>query len=289
MNKPFADSSVAFSTFVELLRWRASHQPNEQTYTFLADAETEEARLNYEELDRKARKIAYLLQSMGAAGERALLFYPPGLEYVAALYGCLYAGVVAVPAYPPRLNRSVSRISAMVDDAQATLALTTTPILAKAESRAANVSGLGSLRWLATDDLEDELACGWRDPAVGSETLAILQYTSGSTSAPKGVMLSHANLLHQSWMIRQAAELSPRSLGLIWVPPFHDMGLFCGLLQPLYSDFPVVLMPPLAFLQSPLSCCGPSRATGSPSAAAQISPTPFAHKRFLPSRGGRWT
>ncbi|MCC5691595.1 AMP-binding protein, partial [Klebsiella pneumoniae] len=126
-----------------------------------------------------------MLQSMGAAGERALLFYPPGLEYVAALYGCLYAGVVAVPAYPPRLNRSVSRISAIVDDAQATLALTTTPILSKVEGRTANVPALGSLRWLATDELENDLASGWRDPAVSSETLAILQYTSGSTSAPK--------------------------------------------------------------------------------------------------------
>jgi acyl-CoA synthetase (AMP-forming)/AMP-acid ligase II/acyl carrier protein len=252
MNEPFSDSSTTFGTFVELLRWRSSHQPDRQTYTFLADAETEEARLSYKELDQKARKIAYLLQSMGTAGERALLLYPPGPEYVAALYGCLYAGVVAVPAYPPRLNRSVSRLSAIVDDAQATLALTTTPILSKVEGRVANVSGLGSLRWLATDDLEDDLASSWRDPAVSGETLAVLQYTSGSTSAPKGVMLTHGNLLHNSRAIQQATELSIRTRALIWLPPYHDMGFFTGLLEPLYSDFPVMLMSPVAFVQNPL-------------------------------------
>ncbi len=252
MNKPCSDSSITFSTFVELLRWRSSHQPDRQIYTYLADTKSEEARLSYKDLDQKARKIARALQSMGTAGERALLLYPPGPEYLAALYGCLYAGVVAVPAYPPRLNRSVSRLSAIVDDAQATLALTTAPILDKVKSRIPNVPGLGSLRWLATDDLEEDLATGWREPAVSSETLAILQYTSGSTAAPKGVMLNHSNLLHQSHTIKQAMGLSTRDRGLIWLPPYHDMGLFTGLLQPLYSDFPVILMPPLAFAQDPL-------------------------------------
>jgi acyl-CoA synthetase (AMP-forming)/AMP-acid ligase II len=252
MNKSFPDSSTTFGTFVELLRWRSSHQPNRQIYSYLADTKTEEARLSYKELDQKARKIAHLLQRMGTAGERALLLYQPGPEYLAALYGCLYAGVVAVPAYPPRLNRSVSRLSAIVDDAQAALALTTTPILDKVESRISKVPGLGSLRWLATDDLEDDLATGWRDPAVSSETLAILQYTSGSTAAPKGVMLTHGNLLHQSHTIKQAMGLSTRDRGLIWLPPYHDMGLFTGLLQPIYSDFPVMLMSPLAFAQDPL-------------------------------------
>lgn len=252
MNKPVPDSSTTFSTFVELLRWRSSHQPDRQIYSYLADTRTEEARLSYKELDQKARKIAYLLQRMGTAGERALLLYPPGPEYLAALYGCLYAGVVAVPAYPPRLNRSVSRLSAIVDDAQAALALTTTPILSKVESRISNVAGLGGLRWLATDDLEEGLATGWRDPAVSSETLAILQYTSGSTSAPKGVMLTHGNLLHNSGALQRAFELSTRTRGVIWLPPYHDMGLFTGWLLPLYSDFPVMLMTPLAFVQNPL-------------------------------------
>jgi acyl-CoA synthetase (AMP-forming)/AMP-acid ligase II/acyl carrier protein len=252
MNKPFSDSSTIFSTFVELLRWRSTHQPDRQIYSYLADTKAEETRLSYKELDQKARKIACLLQSMGTAGERALLLYPPGPEYLAALYGCLYAGVVAVPAYPPRLNRSGSRLNAVVDDAQATLALTTTPTLSKVESRISNLPELGSLRWLATDDLEDELATGWRDPAVSSETLAILQYTSGSTSAPKGVMLTHWNLLHNSGALCRAFKLSARTRGVIWLPPYHDMGLFMGWLLPLYSDFPVMLMSPLAFVQNPL-------------------------------------
>src|SRR3712207_6602517 len=100
MNEPFSGPSTTFSTFVELLRWRSSHQPDRQIYSYLADTKTEQVQLSYKDLDQKARKIASLLQSMGTAGERALLLYPPGPKYPAALYGCLYAGVVAVPAYP---------------------------------------------------------------------------------------------------------------------------------------------------------------------------------------------
>ena len=124
-----------FSTFVDLLRYRALHQPDQIAFTFLQDGETELGSLTYQELDRQARAIAAMLQSLNAKDERALLLYPPGLEFICAFFGCLYAGAIAVPAYPPRPNRSISRVQAIVADAQARFALTAKSLLTSVESR----------------------------------------------------------------------------------------------------------------------------------------------------------
>lgn len=240
------------ATLVDLLRWRASHEPERRAYTFLGDGEAEESSVNYGELDRQAQAVAARLETLGVAGgERALLFYPPGLKYVAAFLGCLYAGVVAVPAYPPRLNRSISRLRAIVADSKATVALTTTRILSSLERRSAYAPEMKSLRWLVTDDGKDP-AGRWRRPEVGANTLALLQYTSGSIAAPKGVMLTHGNLLHNLAMIYHALGHTSHSQMVIWLPPYHDMGLIGGVLQPLYAGLPVALMSPTSFLQHPL-------------------------------------
>ena len=132
---PNSEPGFRASSLVELLRGRALQRPDSLAYKFLIDGEGDEVNITYSQLDRRARSIAALLQDEGAAGERALLLYPPGLEYIEAFFGCLYAGVVAVPAYPPRLNRPSPRIQAMVADAQATVALTTGQILGKIERR----------------------------------------------------------------------------------------------------------------------------------------------------------
>jgi len=243
------------STLIDLLRWRAVHQPTQQSYTFLLDGEAAEAHLAYAEVDRQARAIGALLQDAGAAGERILLLYPPGLDYVAAFFGCLYAGAVAVPAYPPnpaRLERTLPRLQAIVNDAQPLVALTTTPILSMVGLLSSMSPDFQNLRWLATDALPPTLADEWRDPAAQPSTLAFLQYTSGSTAAPKGVMLTHANLLHNSALIHRAFAHSTASQGVIWLPPYHDMGLIGGIIQPLYAGFPVTLMSPVDFLQRPL-------------------------------------
>ena len=249
---PFPQAGFEPATLVDLLRWRAAHQPGRRAYTFLPDGEVEESSVRYKELDRQARTVAARLQTLGVVdGARALLFYPPGLEYAAAFLGCLYAGVVAVPAYPPRLNRPISRLRAMAADSKATVALTTTHILSNLERRLAHAPEMKSLRWLATDDGEDQ-AAEWRRPEIGDETLAFLQYTSGSTAAPKGVMVTHGNLLHNLAMIYQGLGYTPDSHMVSWLPPYHDMGLIGGVLQPLYGGFPAALMPPVAFLQRPL-------------------------------------
>ena len=244
-------SPLDCSTLVDLLRGRALHQPDRRVYTFLADGEKEEAHLTYAELDRRARAIGAQLQSLGLFGERILLLYPPSLEYIAAFFGCLYAGGIAVPAYPPRLNRPMPRLQAIVSDAQARAALTTSSILSSLETRFVHLPELAGLHWITTDNLAESLSETWQEPALSGETLAFLQYTSGSTSTPKGVRVSHGNLLHNLAWIQKCFGVVPESRGVSWLPPYHDMGLIGGVLQPLYGGALTMLMAPVAFLQSP--------------------------------------
>lgn len=238
-------------TLVELLRWRAFHHPDQCAYTFLGDG-GEEVSLTYKELDRQARSIGARLQRLGVMGERVLILCPPGLKYIAAFFGCLYAGGIAVPSYLPRLNRPDPRLWAIVRDAQAAISLTTTQVLSNLEARFTHTPDLRALQWLVTDDLIHELGEEWENPSVPSESLALLQYTSGSTASPKGVMVSHSNLLHNLALIHQYFGHTAESRGVIWLPPYHDMGLIGGILQPLYGGFPVLLMSPIAFLQRPI-------------------------------------
>jgi acyl carrier protein len=252
LRTPFSQADFEPTTLIDLLRWRASHQSRRRAYTFQEDGEAGERSVNYGELDRQARIIAARLQALGVAGgERALLFYPPGLEYVAAFLGCLYAGVIAVPAYPPRLNRPISRLRTIMQDSKAIVALTTTHILSNLERRFAHAPEMKSLRWMATDDGNNPTG-EWHPPEIGGNTPAFLQYTSGSTGAPKGVIVTHGNLLHNLGMIYHGLGHTPNSQMVIWLPPYHDMGLIGGVLQPLYGGFPAALMSPVSFLQRPL-------------------------------------
>lgn len=239
------------STIVELLRYRALHQPDTDAFTFLEDGETKASALTYQELDRRSRAIAAQLQALGLSKERALLLYLPGLDYLAAFFGCLYAGVVAVPAYPPRNQRNTPRIQAILADAQAKVALTTTAVLSQMQSLMAQKTEPDNLKWLATDNIPNGIEGTWQQPSLERETLAFLQYTSGSTGTPKGVMLSHGNLLHNAVTTYRCMEHSPNSKFVSWLPIYHDMGLIGGVLQPLYGGFPCIMMPPAAFLQRP--------------------------------------
>ncbi|MBD2298139.1 non-ribosomal peptide synthetase [Nostoc sp. FACHB-190] len=238
-------------TVVEVLGWRSSTQGNQDIFTFLLDGETEQARLTYQELDRLARRTAAQLQAMGLVGERALLLYPAGLDFLIAFFGCLYAGVVAVTAYPPRNQRNTPRIQAIAQDAQAAIALTTTDILPTVQSLISQRTDLGSLQWLTTDNITPGIEDNWQQPHIDQDSLAFLQYTSGSTGTPKGVMISHGNLLHNAQTTRQFMEHSSASKFVTWLPMYHDMGLIGGILQPLYGGFPCIIMPPAAFLQRP--------------------------------------
>jgi acyl-CoA synthetase (AMP-forming)/AMP-acid ligase II len=239
-------------SLVDMLRLRASDQPEKIAIIFLKDGEEEEIPITYAELDRRARMIAAKLQELEGAGERALLLYPPGLEYIAAFFGCLYAGVIAVPAYPPRMNRPAPRIQAIVADSSAVIALTTPEILDSMEKRFEHAPDLESLEWVDTDEIPLGLEEEWQPPELTPDTLAFLQYTSGSTSTPKGVMLSHGNLLHNLEQIRPSFKVNQDDTVISWLPSYHDMGLIGSILGSIYFGAKLVLIAPLDFLQRPL-------------------------------------
>ncbi|MFB2772727.1 fatty acyl-AMP ligase [Pelatocladus sp. BLCC-F211] len=242
----------SFSTLVSVLRHRNLNCANQVAYTFLQDGVREAERLTYQQLDRQARAIAAYLQSFRSIGERALLLYRPGLEFVAAFFGCLYAGVIAVPAYPPQPNRSISRLQAIVADAQATFALTTTSVLTSLKKESFLEPDLNKLNWFATDQIDTDLANSWQEPVISSDTLAFLQYTSGSTGTPKGVMVSHGNLLRNCLDLDLGWQHTADSSILTWLPTFHDMGLIYGVIEPLYKQSHCYMMPPMSFLKKPV-------------------------------------
>lgn len=241
----------ARETFIEAMRERASLSPNRNAYTFLNDGEADETSITYSQLDAEARKIGVLLQEYGYSGERVLLVYPPGIRYIAAFMGCLYAGATAVPVYPPRQNKSPGRIQAIIHDARPTAALTETAVLQKMGDGAAK---LATIHWLNTDGLDslEGVSDGWKPKNAAGDSLAFLQYTSGSTGTPKGVMLTHRNLLSNMELIHKQFAITPEDVAIGWLPPYHDMGLIGNLLTSFYSGIQLVFFSPMDFLQKPV-------------------------------------
>ena len=239
------------ANLVSLVQYRAETEPNEPAFIYLTNSVDNEIVMTNADLDQQARRIAAWLQDRNMFGQRVLLLYPPGLDFIAAYFGCLYAGVIAVPVYPPRRNRSLLRIQSVVKNAQATVALTTEDVIKTVDGMLEETPNLKSLVWFATSTLDEGLGEKWKFPKINSETIAFLQYTSGSTGVPKGVMLTHGNLLHNSQMIHQGFEHTRTGRGVFWLPSYHDMGLIGGIIQPLYCGRPNVIMSPLSFLQKP--------------------------------------
>jgi acyl-CoA synthetase (AMP-forming)/AMP-acid ligase II/acyl carrier protein len=253
------------SSIIDLVKQRAVRRPTMVGFTVLQDGESlganAETSLTYQSLDQHARAIAAVLQSrlysLAAKDDqfapRALLLYPPGLEFITAFLGCLYAGIIAVPVYPPRRNQKFSRLQAIAADSQAAIALTTTSLLNSIERQFTESPELAALPCLATDNLASDQAGNWQEPVITPESVAFLQYTSGSTGIPKGVIVTHGNVLSNSEYLRESAGLSAESISVTWLPSFHDMGLIDGVIQPLYSGFRGILMSPVSFLRQPIS------------------------------------
>jgi len=250
-NNSFLATYPDLANLVDFLNYRAIYQPNQLAFSFLLDGDADEISLTYQELDQKAKAIAALLQSLKAGGERALLLYQPGLEFITAFFGCLYAGVIAVPVYPPRRNQHITRLQAIVADAQAKFALTTTSILTNLERSLEAEPGLAALHYVNTDKINSELAQTWFYSKVNSDTVAFLQYTSGSTGTPKGVIVTHENLLYNEKMIKSAFQHTEETIVVGWLPLHHDMGLIGNVLQPVYLGITSYLLSPMAFLQKP--------------------------------------
>jgi acyl-CoA synthetase (AMP-forming)/AMP-acid ligase II len=244
-----------WTTMVDMLRQRADAQGGERAYTFLADGETESAALTWAELDERARATAALLRARGCLpGDRALLLFAPGLEFIPAFFGALYAGVIAVPAYPPhpsQVNRSLPRLRAVADDSRPAAVLTTADLLPLAAQIGAQVPSLAAATWLALGATDIAAADEWHPPAISGDSLAFLQYTSGSTATPRGVMVSHDNLLHNLAYAHWVEQNDASSVSVSWLPVIHDMGLIEGVLEPAYGGYPAFLMAPAAFLQRP--------------------------------------
>ncbi len=242
-------------TLVDVMLAHGERRREQLAFCFQSDGDLREASLLFGELSTRAQAIAALLQSLQARGDRTLLIFPPGLDFITAYFGCLYAGSVAVVIHPPRIARLpafLSRAHGVCRDATPSVALTTATILELLLDSIDPADALGAVRWFATDLLSDDLSSEWTHPGVTGDDLAFLQYTSGSTSEPKGVMVSHGNLVHNINAISSIFGLSPDTRGVSWLPPYHDMGLIGQILTPAYFGIPITLMSPITFVQRPL-------------------------------------
>ena len=244
------------TTLIDLLTERATRHGARPAFTYLEDGLSEAGAWTFADLDRRARAVAAELQAAGARGERAVLLYPAGLDFLAGLFGCLYAGVIAIPAPPPeasRAKRTWPRLRAIAKDARAAWVLTTGGIRELAGEAEFNDP---PARWLVTDEIADARAADWKRPEVDPKQPAYLQYTSGSTATPRGVAISHRNLLHHLGILQSNCGYGPDSVTVTWMPNFHDYGLVEGLLEPLYNATPCYVMSPFAFVKRPHAWLG---------------------------------
>ncbi len=234
---------------IDILELHAAARPSQVAYRFLDSKGTEIASLDYAALEQRVHAIGSSLVAQGWQGQRALLLYPPGLEFIEAFLGCLWAGVLAVPAYPPKSTRHLGRLRAIIDDAEPAIALTCTHLQSRIERQRQGLSTLQELPLVSTDTLYQEMLAS--RPQLDLDDLAFLQYTSGSTAAPKGVRVSHGNLLDNEALIYKAHGHSPESVLVSWLPTYHDMGLIGQVLQSLYAGAHCILMAPATFLRRP--------------------------------------
>ena len=267
----YLDAQRGRTDIVQCLRDLAAGRPGDLAFERRFEGGAPHASLTYAQLDRRARAIAAQLQDMRLAGQNVVLAYPPGLEFIAGFYGALYAGCVAVPAYPPRA-RTLDRFHALAVDAGAHVVLSTAAAVASMKALPGRIA---SLRWIATDTIADLHSDAWSEHEPDPETLAMIQYTSGSTSRPKGVMLSHANLLANTRAISNAFAVSRESKAVFWLPACHDMGLIGGILAPIHCGIPNTILAPALFVQNPflwLDTISRSRATisGGPNFAYEL-------------------
>ena len=241
------------STFVRLVRQKVNLHPEKQVYIFLSNTGEITEEISFRDLDLKVRTLAANLQENFRPGERILLLYPSGIDYITAFLGCLYAGLIAIPANPPRLskhNRGFARLNGIINDIDAK-AILSDDLTARRLKPFLENSHLSDIKWLNAKNLHPNDAKLWKYPNINSETPAFLQYTSGTTELPKGVIVTHGNILHNQLLLQNSFRHDSETRIVGWLPMFHDMGLIGNVLHPIYIGGCSILMSPLTFLQKP--------------------------------------
>ena len=241
---------------VEILQKRAQETPDRLSHLLLGATEQENQSLTYSQLDAAVRGMAAYLQSVGEPGQRALLVYPTSLEFIIAMYACMYAGIIPIPTNPPGMNRSAQRLQAIATDARASLVLTTPEYQAIFLSEAAQFPDFARLTWVTRESIQGGGSHSLQIPAITPASTAFMQYTSGSTNIPKGVIISYRNFSHNMHAMHQTRtlgnEYSDDSVILTWTPLYHDMGLLIGVFLTPMDGTPSILMPTIQFMKNPL-------------------------------------
>ncbi|MBW6459885.1 MAG: AMP-binding protein [Bacteroidales bacterium] len=246
-------TSIHSETMVEVFEENSGKFPAKVIYYYLEDGLNESSRITYREMNARVKAIAAVLQDQYEKGARALLLFPTGIEFIVSLFGCFYSGIIGVPAYPPRKNRLFGRFEAIVNDCRPSLILTTRKIKEDILKNFAGETCLKGVDFVAYEDVDAGMESRWKNPGLCADDLALLQYTSGSTGAPNGVMVSHGNILRNSETIKESFGHDENLMGVNWLPAFHDMGLIGALIQPAYVGGSNAIIPPNSFLLRPLN------------------------------------
>lgn len=246
------NEQVPFSNLLEIVQWHLQRHPDRAVFQFLKDGEIECHPISYFDLDQKAKEIAVQLLSEAQCGDRALIVLQNGIDFITGFFGCLYAGICAVPVYPPQNRQAyLERLEMIATDCQAQFILGTSEYFDNAETRLQAFDTLSKTKKIAVDQRSSE-NYDYIAPDINLDSLAFLQYTSGSTSAPKGVMVTHGNLINNIASMQACFGHDEKTIIASWLPMFHDMGLIGAVLQPICIGGKAIAMTPAAFLQKPM-------------------------------------
>jgi len=246
---PFTGNSI-----IELIRFRAQYQTDDIAYIHIKDQKDKKEIITYGEFEQRIKKLAAKLQLYDVQGERIVLMYPSGIDYIVAYFAVIFSGAIAVPVYEPRQSSHFNRLTNILEDASPKLLLMSDKTVTVTNQELMNeLTGYGA-ELLITDKPEFKLppADSWQPASLENNDIVFLQYTSGSTGNPKGVMVSNGNILHNSQQILHATEPDASFCCVSWLPPYHDMGLIGGLIQPLYAGYPCIIMSPISVIQRPI-------------------------------------